>query len=92
MRAHWPGSDDGFAALTRIGGLDFETSQGQLHVGLTVVRKIVVAAFGPTPLPVVHGVNGFRLHETAVYFERQTQFGHIPWPRERSVGVFLDPA
>jgi hypothetical protein len=25
-----------------------------------------------------------------VYFERQTQFGDIPWPRQGSAGVFLD--
>src|SRR5271155_1783301 len=40
--------------------------------------------------PLVHSVNGFRPHETAVYFERQTQFGDIPWPREGSAGTFLD--
>src|SRR5271166_7025167 len=37
-------------------------------------------------------LNGFRLHETAMYLERQTQFGDIPWPREGSAGVFLDSA
>src|SRR5215475_12350197 len=50
-----------------------------------------MAAFGSTSLPLVHGVNGFRLYETAVYFERHTQFGHIPWPRMRPAAVFLDP-
>jgi hypothetical protein len=41
-------------------------------------------------LALIHSVNGFRLHETAVYLECQTQFGDIPWPREGSAGVFLD--
>jgi hypothetical protein len=27
-----------------------------------------------------------------MYLERQTEFGDIPWPREGSAGVFLDPA
>ena len=26
-----------------------------------------------------------------MYFECQTQFGDIPWPREGSAGTFLDP-
>ena len=39
-----------------------------------------------------HCLNGFRLHQTAMYLERQTQFGDIPWPREGSAGVFLDSA
>ena len=43
-------------------------------------------------LPIIHSVNGFRLHQTAVYLERQTQFGDIPRPRKGSAGVFLDPA
>jgi hypothetical protein len=42
--------------------------------------------------PLVHSVNGFRPDETAVYFESQTQFGDIPWPRDGSAGVFLDSA
>jgi hypothetical protein len=40
--------------------------------------------------PLVHSVKVFRLHETAVYFESQTQFGDIPWPREGSAGTLLD--
>ena len=28
----------------------------------------------------------------AVYFESQTKFGDVPWPRKRSAGVFLDSA
>src|SRR6478672_12089628 len=39
-----------------------------------------------------NSVSGFRLHQTAVDFERQTQFGEIAWPREGSAGVFLDSA
>ena len=27
-----------------------------------------------------------------MYLESQTQFGDIPWPRERAAGTFLDPA
>ena len=27
-----------------------------------------------------------------MYLESQTQFGDIPWPRQRSAGVFLNPA
>ena len=42
--------------------------------------------------PLVHSVNGFRLHQSAVYLERQTQFGDIPWPLKGSAGVFLDSA
>ena len=34
----------------------------------------------------------FRLHQTAVYFERQTQFGDIPRPLKGSAGVFLESA
>jgi hypothetical protein len=34
----------------------------------------------------------FRLHQTVVDLEGQTQFGDIPWPREGWPGVFLDPA
>jgi male sterility protein len=41
------------------------------------------------PAALVHSVNGFRPDETAVYFESQTQFGDIPWPRDGSAGVFL---
>ena len=33
-------------------------------------------------LPLIHSLNGFRLHQTAVYLGGQTQFGDIPWPRE----------
>jgi hypothetical protein len=40
----------------------------------------------------VHSVNGFRRHQTTVNLESQAQFGDIPWPREGSAGVFLDPA
>ena len=43
-------------------------------------------------LRLVHSVNGFRLHQTAMYLERQAQFGDIPRPREGSAGVFLDSA
>jgi hypothetical protein len=32
----------------------------------------------------------FGIHESPVYFERQTQFCNIPWPRERSAGTRLD--
>ena len=39
-----------------------------------------------------HSLNGLRLHQTAMYLERQTQFGDIPRPREGSAGVFLDSA
>src|SRR4029077_2752550 len=42
--------------------------------------------------PLVHSVNGFRLHETAMYLESQTHFGDIPGPRKGSAGVFLDSA
>src|SRR6478752_4861033 len=31
------------------------------------------------------------LHQTAMHFERQTQFGDIPWPQKGSPGTFLDP-
>jgi hypothetical protein len=48
---------------------------------------VSVAAF-----PLVHSVNGFRLHQMAMYLECQTQFGDVPWPREGSAGVFLDSA
>src|SRR6185312_13820079 len=43
-------------------------------------------------LPIIHSVNGFRLHQTVMYLERETQFGDIPWPRKGSAGVFLDSA
>src|SRR5882757_3653941 len=33
---------------------------------------------------------GFRLHQTAMYLESQTQFGDILRPREGSAGTFLD--
>src|SRR6478735_2107922 len=42
--------------------------------------------------PVAHSVNGFRLHQTAMYLESQTHFGDIPGPRKGSAGVFLDSA
>ena len=42
-------------------------------------------------LPLLHSVNGFRLHQTAMYLESQTQFGDILRPREGSAGTFLDP-
>ena len=45
----------------------------------------IVAAFR-----LIHSVNEFGLHQTAVYFECQTQFCDIPWPRERSAGTVLD--
>src|ERR1700733_14560477 len=41
-------------------------------------------------LPLIHSVNGFRLHEPAMYLECQTKFGDIPWPGEGSAGTFLD--
>jgi hypothetical protein len=31
-------------------------------------------------LALIHSLNGFRLHQTAVYLESQTQLGDIPWP------------
>src|SRR6478609_10049838 len=43
-------------------------------------------------LALIHSVNGFRLHQAAMYLESQTQFGDIPWPRKGSAGVFLDSA
>ena len=43
-------------------------------------------------LPVIHSLDGFRLHQPAMYLESQTQFGDIPWPRQGSAGVFLDSA
>ena len=39
----------------------------------------------------IHSLNGFRLHQTAMYLESQTQFGDILRPREGSAGTFLDP-
>src|ERR1700754_84231 len=45
-----------------------------------------------TTFPLIDSVNGFRLHQTALYFESQTQFGDIPGPREGSAAVFLDSA
>jgi hypothetical protein len=39
----------------------------------------------------VRSLNGLRLHQTTVDFERQIQFGDILRPREGSAGVFLDP-
>ena len=42
-------------------------------------------------LPLIHSLNGFRLHQTAMYLESQTQFGDILRPREGSAGTFLDP-
>src|ERR1700747_1910619 len=38
----------------------------------------------------IHSLNGFRLHQTAMYLESQTQFGDILRPREGSAGTFLD--
>src|ERR1700752_5417124 len=38
----------------------------------------------------IHSLNGFRLHQTAMYLESQTQFGDILRPRKASAGVFLD--
>ncbi|HEX5256716.1 MAG TPA: helix-turn-helix domain-containing protein, partial [Mycobacterium sp.] len=35
---------------------------------------------------------GFRLHQTAMYLESQTQFGDILRPRKGPAGVLLDPA
>jgi hypothetical protein len=32
-------------------------------------------------LPLIHSLNWFRLHQPAMYFESQTQFGDIPWTR-----------
>jgi hypothetical protein len=32
-----------------------------------------------TRVAVIHSLNGFRPHQTAIYLERQTQFGDIPW-------------
>src|ERR1700750_1341770 len=43
-----------------------------------------------TTFPLIDSVNGFRLHQTALYFESQTQFGDIPGPREGSAAGFLD--
>jgi hypothetical protein len=40
---------------------------------------------------IVQRVNGFRLHQTAMYLESQTQFGDIPRPRKGSPDTFLDP-
>src|ERR1700722_2773356 len=42
-------------------------------------------------LPLIHSLNAFRLHEPAMYLERQTQFGDIPWPGGGSAGTLLDP-
>src|SRR5277367_7021721 len=58
-------------------------------------RSLVIALLSVLRLAsvflLVRSVNGFRLHETAVYFECQTQFGDIPWPQKGSAGTFLDP-
>src|SRR5277367_7193243 len=58
-------------------------------------RSLVIALLSVLRLAsvflLVRSVNGFRLHETAVYFECQTQFDKIPWPQKGSAGTFLDP-
>src|SRR6478736_7159692 len=43
-------------------------------------------------LALIHSVNGFRLHQAAMYLESQTQFGDILRPRKGSAGMFLDSA
>ena len=47
---------------------------------------VIVAAFRSSTASMC------RLHQAAMYLERQTQFGDIPWPREGSAGTYLDPA
>jgi hypothetical protein len=66
--------------------LDVHRRAGRSPSCITCGPKVVPIGrphFPPTAdagLLLVHSVNGFRLHQTAVHLESQTQLGDIPWP------------
>ena len=87
-------SDDGAR------GLRDARRYGERRSALKTIPRTRAASYGPGKRLGTrsrqgfhfHCLNGFRLHQTAMYLEGQTQFGDIPWPREGSAGVFRDSA